>query len=89
MGRRPYDTSRARCDVCGKPYELDERGMPPAVYTLADKYDEAVEDRDVLVSFRHWACHTPLDVQLANVKKAVDDASKKALDALDRLRRHL
>lgn len=81
---RELDTSRARCDVCGKLYQPGD-----GVYSLADKFDEDIEDRDVLVSFRHWDCHTPVDQQIKNIKRDVDAAGKRVLDALDKLRRHL
>jgi hypothetical protein len=88
MPRRELDTSRARCDVCGKPYQL-EGVMPPACYALADRFDEDIEDHDVLVSFRHWKCHTPTDVALKNIRKEVDEASKRMQGALDALRSKL
>lgn len=78
MPKLPLDTSRARCDTCGKPYEP---GV--AVYTLADKYDEEIEDRDVLISFRHWDCHTPLDVALRNLS----DKAREIEVQLEALRR--
>jgi hypothetical protein len=84
MPRRVVDSSRARCDVCGALYQPGD-----AVYAIADKYDESVQDRDVLVSFRHWACHTPVEELLADIKIGVDVASKRAQEALDRLRSKL
>lgn len=50
--KRPYDASQARCDTCGKPYVEGE-----GLYAIANKFDESIEDRDVLISFRHWKCH--------------------------------
>ena len=84
MPSRPFDASRARCDVCGRAYQDGD-----AVYALADKFDESVEDRDVLVAFRHWNCHTPVSVQLEKMRRSVDDASRRAHTVLDELRRKL
>lgn len=69
MPRREVDTNRAVCDTCGKLYQKGD-----AVYTVADKYEEGPEGQDILVSFRHWDCHTPIDVALKNVKTKIKDA---------------
>ena len=80
MPRRPLDTSRAVCDTCGKPYEPN-----CAVYSIADRYDETNEEVDVLLTFRHWECHVPVDKALAQLREKVADAQ----GALDRLKRRL
>jgi len=81
MRRRPYDTSRAKCDTCGKLYKDGD-----AVYSVADRYDEDIEDRDVLVSFRHYSCHVPVSVALDDLTKKLKDA-EKILDQLRKLTR--
>lgn len=77
MPKREYDTSRAKCDTCGKPYQEGD-----AVYGLADKYDPDIEDRDVLISFRHWDCHRPVGEVLADLR----DKLRKAEGILSQLR---
>jgi hypothetical protein len=62
------DTSRAICDTCGKPYQAGD-----ATYVIADKYDESIQDRDVLVSFRHWDCHKPLDQVFDELRAKVSE----------------
>lgn len=59
------------------------------MYSVADKYDEDIEDRDVLLSFRHWACHTPTDVAIKNLRREIDKAEQKFHSALDALRSKL
>ena len=76
--RREIDTSRATCDTCGRPYQEGD-----AVYSIADRWDESIEDRDVLVSFRHWACHTPAEKAIDNLRGAI----KRVEDALRDTRR--
>lgn len=82
--RRPLDTSQAKCDTCGKPYVSGD-----AVYTVADKFDQDIEDRDVLIWFRHWDCHTPIEDRISTLKKEVDDACKRFDAAMQELRSKL
>ncbi len=82
MARRELDTSKAKCDKCGKPYQDGD-----AVYSIADKFDEDIEDRDVLLFFRHWDCHTPPKEALKEALHNFDKTMARVDDALDRLRR--
>ena len=75
--KRPVDFSQAKCDTCGKPYAEGD-----AIYSIADKWDEDNTEVDVLVSFRHWECHTPVDKALDDLKSAV----KKAEDILGKFK---
>lgn len=76
--RREFDTSAAKCDTCGKLYQAGD-----AVYSVADKFDESVSDRDVLISFRHWNCHTPIEKSVDVLRAKLDDAQAM----LDKLRK--
>ena len=84
MARREVDTSRAKCDRCGKPYQPGD-----AFYTPGDRWEEGDDGEDVLVSFRHWECHKSIEESFAELRKGIDDASKKLHGALDAIRRHL
>lgn len=68
---RPFDYSRARCDVCGKAYKPGD-----ATYSVADKFDEEIEAVDVLVLFRHWDCHTPIDKVFEQINAKLADADR-------------
>jgi hypothetical protein len=78
MPRREVDTSKAKCRVCGGPYEDHE-----PTYSIANVWDETIDDKDVLLEFEHWKCHTPIE-------KLFDDARdllKRAEGSLDKLRK--
>ena len=82
MPRREFDASRAVCDVCGKVYQPGDD-----MYTVHSVYDETVRDRDVLVEFRHYSCHTRKRKELEASLDRFADVSKDARDALARLRK--
>lgn len=67
----------AKCDECGKPYVNGDM-----LYSVASKFD----DDGNLTSFRHWQCHTPLDVALNNLRSKLDNA-QRALGDFDKLDR--
>jgi hypothetical protein len=71
------------CDRCNKPLfpDIEEQGR----YTLADGYDD---DGNWTVG-RHYRCHEKTQIELKDLTKKVDDASKKVQSALDALRRSL
>lgn len=71
MARREVDMSKAVCDKCGELYK-DGDGM----YSLATKWDEDIEDRDVAISFRHSRCHIPLDKALASLREKAAELDK-------------
>lgn len=82
MARRPFDASRAVCDVCGQLYKPGDD-----MYTVMSKYDPDVEDRDVLLKFRHYTCQQRRQVEHKTALDKLGDASKAARDALEKLRR--
>lgn len=73
MPRREVDTSKAKCRVCGGPYDQNE-----ATYSIANKWDDDVEDKDVLLEFEHWKCHVPIEKLLDDMKDRIDRAQDLA-----------
>ena len=67
MPRKELDTSHAKCRVCGKLYQNGD-----TVYSIANRFDENIEDRDVLIEFCHWECHTPIEKVFDNLRASAD-----------------
>jgi hypothetical protein len=75
---RVVDTSKAKCRVCGGPYEDNE-----PTYSIANKWDDDVEDVDVLLEFEHWRCHVPIEKVFDDMR----DTMKRAQGLVDELRK--